>query len=46
MHGFGKADPISYVKLHQALSTVEKKLIPYDNHIIDKVKDIIISRKK
>ncbi len=34
MHGFGKADPISYVKLSQALNTVEKKLIPYDNQII------------
>ena len=29
MHGFGKADPISYVKLSQALITIEKKLMPY-----------------
>jgi hypothetical protein len=29
MHGFGRADPISYVKLSHALATVQKKLQPY-----------------
>lgn len=46
MHGFGKADPITYVKLSHALTVVQKKLQPYENQIIEKVKNILINRKK
>ena len=45
-HGFGSIDPVVYVKLQKALLTAHKKLSPYDNHIIEKVKTILKSRKK
>lgn len=45
-HGLGILDPVSYVKLHKALYTTQKKLSPYENHIIERVRNIIKSRKK
>ena len=41
----GAADPISYVKLSKALKIVAKKLMPYENYIIDRVKNILKSKK-
>jgi hypothetical protein len=45
-HGFGKSDPVVYVKLGTALLTAHKKLSPYENQIIERVKNILKSRKK
>lgn len=46
MHGFGTMDPVNYVKLHKAISTAQRKLFPYENYIIERVKAILKSRKK
>lgn len=45
-HGFGIIDPVSYVKLHKALATAQRKLSPYENYIIERVKTILKSRKR
>lgn len=42
----GAVDPISYVKLSKALKIVGKQLAPYENYIIEKVKNILKSKKK
>lgn len=39
-------DAISYVKLSKALKVVAKHLAPYENYIIEKVKNILRSKKK
>ena len=41
----GAPDPISYVKLSKALKIVAKKLSPYENYIIERVKNILKSKK-
>ena len=41
----GAPDPISYVKLSKALKIVVKKLSPYENYIIERVKNILKSKK-
>lgn len=46
MHGLGVMDPVSYVKLGKALATAQRKLFPYENYIIERVKTILKSRKK
>ena len=33
-HGLGIVDPVSYVKLHKALATAQRKLSPYESYII------------
>ena len=45
-HGLGSGDMMSYVKLHKALATTQKKLAPYENVVVEKVKNILKSRKK
>ena len=45
-HSLGAADAISYVKLNKALRVVVKKLAPYENYIIERVKNILKSKKK
>jgi len=42
----GVADPISYVKLSKALKVVSKKLNCYENYIVERVKNILKSKKK
>jgi hypothetical protein len=44
-HILGAADPISYVKLSKALKVVAKKLFPYENYIVERVKNILKSKK-
>jgi hypothetical protein len=44
-HVLGAPDPISYVKLSKALKVVAKKLGPYENYIVERVKNILKSKK-
>ena len=44
-HLLGAPDPITYVKLNKALKVVIKKLAPYENYIIERVKNIIKGKK-
>ena len=41
----GSTDPITFVKLSKALKIVVKKLMPYENYIVEKVKNILKSKK-
>jgi hypothetical protein len=46
LNNFGAIDPVSYVKLSTAINTVTKKLQPYENFIIERIKNILKSKKK
>ena len=44
--GLGGADPIVYVRMEHAISVVETRLAKYDQATIDKIKTMIVSKRK